>query len=153
MRGELGIDSAKHVYTFIHKSIFLLFCKIDEFKGRTNQFWHFLSFKAKHILHTMVWNLGSSAKFKGQLIIMKLCNAWGEMTEVWWWIRHVTCSFWNCTFLDSSDFLLLCFCCLLFLFFVTTSLLLQNYDTLEIFSSLLASGVKEFYNILQPITL
>lgn len=96
---EVGIDSAKHVYTFIHKSIFVLFCKIDEFKGRTNPFWHFLSFKAKHILLTMVWNLGSSAKFKGQLIIMKLCNAWEEMTKVEWWIRHVNCSFWNSSFL------------------------------------------------------
>lgn len=152
MRGEVAPDAAEHVYPFVHKCIFLLFCEIDEFKGRTNQFWHFLSFKAKHILFTMVWNLSFSVKFKGQLIIMKLLNARDEMTKLWWWIRHVICSFWKNTFLDSSDFLLLCFVAYSF-FFVTTSLLLQNYDTLNIYSSLLASGVIEFYNILQPVTL
>lgn len=38
MSGDLGTDSIKHTCTFMHKCIFLLFCKIDEFKGRTNQF-------------------------------------------------------------------------------------------------------------------
>lgn len=114
MRGELATVTAKRVYTFVHKCMFLLCWEIDEFKVRNNQFWHFLLFKAKHILLTMMWKLGFSARFKGQLIIMKLFNAREEITKVWWWIRHVTCSFWNNTVLDSADFLLLCFCCMLF---------------------------------------
>lgn len=127
-RARYWLCSAKHAYTFVHKCVFLLFYKKDEFKGRTNQFWHLLSFKGKHILFTVVWNLGFSVEFKGQFIIMKLSNVREEMTKVWWWIRHVTCSFWKNMFLDSTAFLLLCFCCLFFLFFVTISLLLQNDD-------------------------
>lgn len=114
MRGEVAPDAAEHVYPFVHKCIFLLLCEIDEFKGRTNQFWHFLSFKAKHILFTMVWNLGFSVKFKGQLIIMKLLNARDEMTKVWWWIGYVTCSFLKKHILRLFRFPAFMFCCILF---------------------------------------